>query len=132
MTEPAQIALRRERRLAELGTRTPICACCSETAIECLELHILDETLGSKTTEIRCRNCHCSRPVADHLTLAYPSQQRIGYGSDAMWWRIGATVSEVGLPFLVPADAPIADHGVRRRTASVPFWILDCGVKPAA
>src|SRR2546427_9567150 len=58
MSEPAQIALRRERRLVELGTRTPICAYCGETAIECLELHVVDETLNPKPKEIRCRNCH--------------------------------------------------------------------------
>lgn len=55
MIEPAQIDLRRERRLAQLGTRTPACAHCWETAIECLELSVVDETL--KSTEIRCRNC---------------------------------------------------------------------------
>jgi hypothetical protein len=59
MTEPAQIALRRERRLAELGTRTPICVHCGETAIECLELHhVVGKKLDSNLTEIRCRNCH--------------------------------------------------------------------------
>jgi len=59
MTEPAQIALRRERRLVRLGTRTPICVYCGETASECLELHhIVGERLDAKLTEIRCRNCH--------------------------------------------------------------------------
>ena len=59
MTELAQISLRRERRLAELGTRTPICAYCGETAIECLELHhVVGKKLDSTLTEIRCRNCH--------------------------------------------------------------------------
>jgi hypothetical protein len=59
MTEPAQIALRRERRLAELGTRTPICVCCGETALECLELHhVVGKKLDSTLMEIRCRNCH--------------------------------------------------------------------------
>jgi hypothetical protein len=59
MTEPAQIALRRERRLAELGTRTPICVYCGETAIECLELHhVVGKKLDSTLMEIRCRNCH--------------------------------------------------------------------------
>jgi hypothetical protein len=58
MTEPAQIALRRERRLAKLGSRT-ICAYCGETAIECLELHhVVGEKLDPTLTEIRCRNCH--------------------------------------------------------------------------
>ena len=59
MTESAQIALRRERRLAQLGTRTPICVYCGETAIECLELHhVVGKKLDSTLTEIRCRNCH--------------------------------------------------------------------------
>ena len=59
MIEPAQIALRRERRLAELGTRTPICVYCAETAIECLELHhVVGKKLDSALMEIRCRNCH--------------------------------------------------------------------------
>jgi len=59
MTEPAQIALRLERRRAEFGTRTPICAYCGETAIECLELHhVVGEKLDPTLKEIRCRNCH--------------------------------------------------------------------------
>lgn len=59
MNVPAQIALRRERRLAELGTRTPVCVYCGETAIECLELHhVVGKKLDSTLTEIRCRNCH--------------------------------------------------------------------------
>jgi len=59
MSEPARIALRRERRLAELGSRTPICAYCGETAIECLELHhVVGEKLDPTLKEIRCRNCH--------------------------------------------------------------------------
>lgn len=59
MIEPAQIALRRERRLDELGTRTPICVYCGETALECLELHhVVGKKLDSTLMEIRCRNCH--------------------------------------------------------------------------
>jgi hypothetical protein len=57
MTEPAQIALRRERRLTELGTRTPICVYCGETAFECLERSVVDESINPNLTEIRCRNC---------------------------------------------------------------------------
>jgi hypothetical protein len=66
MTEPAQIGLRLERRLAELGTRTPICVYCGETVVWCLELHpVVDQTLGPKLTEIRCRNCQRKIEVAN-------------------------------------------------------------------
>jgi hypothetical protein len=80
MIEPAQIALRRERRLAELGTRAPICVYCGETAIECLELHTLDATLGSNTTEIRCRNCHCKIEwvnITDPVEIAVRREQQL-------------------------------------------------------
>jgi hypothetical protein len=80
VTEPAQIALRRERRLAELGTRTPICAHCGEAAVECLELHVVDERLGSKLTEIRCRNCHCKiewENITDPVALAVRREQQL-------------------------------------------------------
>jgi DNA-directed RNA polymerase subunit RPC12/RpoP len=80
MTEPAQIALRRERRLAELGTRTPICVYCGETAIECLELHLVDETLAPKLTEIRCRNCHWKiewRKIIDPVQIAVRREQQL-------------------------------------------------------
>ena len=80
MTEPAQIALRRERRLAELGTRTPICAYCGETAIECLELHVVDKTLNPKLTEIRCRNCHRKiewGKITDPVQIAVRGEQQL-------------------------------------------------------
>jgi hypothetical protein len=80
MTELAQIALRRERRLAELGTRTPICVYCGETAIECLELHIVDETLIPKLTEIRCRNCQCKIEwgnITDPVQIAARREQQL-------------------------------------------------------
>jgi hypothetical protein len=84
MTEPAQIDLRRERRLAQLGTRTPVCAHCGETAIECLELHVVDETLNPKPTEIRCRNCQIKiewQGIADPEQIAVMrkrQQSRLG------------------------------------------------------
>jgi hypothetical protein len=80
MTEPAQIALRRERRLAELGTRTPICVYCTETAIECLELNPVDEILTPKLTEIRCRNCQCKiewRKITDPAETAARREQQL-------------------------------------------------------
>ena len=50
---------RKTRRLARLGTRTPCCTYCGETAIECLELHhVVGRALDSEFQEIRCRNCH--------------------------------------------------------------------------
>jgi len=59
MRNPAQLALRREKRLARLGTRTPICVYCGETTVECLEVHhVVGKIRDSELTEIRCRNCH--------------------------------------------------------------------------
>jgi hypothetical protein len=80
MTEPAQIALRRERRLAELGTRTPICVYCGETAVECLELHVVDETLIPKLTEIRCRICQRKIEwaiITDTVQIAVKREQQL-------------------------------------------------------
>jgi hypothetical protein len=80
MTEPPQIALRRERRLAQLGTRMPICAYCGETAVECLELYVVDETLIPKLTEIRCRNCHCKIEwgnITDTVQIAVRREQQL-------------------------------------------------------
>jgi hypothetical protein len=81
MTEPAQISLRRERRLAELGTRTPICVYCGETVVWCLELHpVIDQTLGPKVTEIRCRNCQCKIEwgnIADPAEIAAKREQQL-------------------------------------------------------
>lgn len=56
---PIRTARRKARRLARLGTRTPCCVYCGETAIECLELHhVVGRKLDSKFKEIHCRNCH--------------------------------------------------------------------------
>lgn len=80
MTDPAKIALRLERRLAELGTRTPICAHCGETAIECLELHVVDESVQPKLTEIRCRNCQRKierRDMTDPALVASWRERRL-------------------------------------------------------
>jgi hypothetical protein len=80
MTEPAQIALRRERRLAQLGTRTPICVYCGEVAVECLELHVVKETLSPRLTEIRCRNCHCKIEwgnITDTAQIAVKREQQL-------------------------------------------------------
>src|SRR3981081_4357691 len=80
MTEPAQIAFRRERRLAQLGTRTPICVYCGEVAVECLELHVVNETLSPRLTEIRCRNCHCKIEwgnITDTVQIAVKREQQL-------------------------------------------------------
>ena len=81
MTELAQMALRRERRLAELGTRTPICVYCGETVIWCLELHpVGDQTVGPRLTEIRCRNCHCKIEwgnITDPVEIAVRREQQL-------------------------------------------------------
>src|SRR5580704_13793384 len=81
MTEPAQIGLRLERRLAELGTRTPICVYCGETVVWCLEVHpVVDQTLGPKLTEIRCRNCQCKIEwgnITDPAEIAAKREQQL-------------------------------------------------------
>jgi hypothetical protein len=56
---PIRTARRKTQQLARLGTRTPCCIYCGETAPECLELHHpVGRNLDPEFEEIRCRNCH--------------------------------------------------------------------------
>jgi hypothetical protein len=57
--QPIRDARRKARQPDRLGGRTPICAYCGETAIECLELHhVTGRKLDADFVEVRCRNCH--------------------------------------------------------------------------
>jgi hypothetical protein len=56
---PMGRASRRERKFAKLGTRTPCCYKCGETAPECLiPHHITSRKRDAEFTEIICANCH--------------------------------------------------------------------------
>jgi hypothetical protein len=56
---PIRTARRKAQQFSRLGTRTPCCAYCGETATECLELHhVVGRKLDREFKEVRCRNCH--------------------------------------------------------------------------
>ena len=62
IAEPAKAILRRERRLARLGNRTPCCPRCGETALVCLRLdHVTGHKRDPNFTEILCLNCHAKK-----------------------------------------------------------------------
>ncbi len=62
IAEPTKVALRRERRLARLGTRTPCCTRCGETALICLRVdHVTGHKRDPDFTEIICLNCHAKK-----------------------------------------------------------------------
>ena len=57
--QPIRAARRKVQQFSRLGTRTPCCLYCGETAVECLELHhVVGRELDPEFKEVRCRNCH--------------------------------------------------------------------------
>lgn len=55
--------IRQQRRLARLGTNSPLCGECGEPNSRCLELHHPADFGCDDGTVILCRNCH--RKVSD-------------------------------------------------------------------